>query len=81
MGKRFKVFGDYPLITFCNFAALPCYFARQKAQIALDNALAKWHKKTENQKQGWFNTMHGYQKHVNKQLAEQELDNQIKKDV
>ncbi|ANU82869.1 hypothetical protein BBH51_09520 [Aggregatibacter actinomycetemcomitans] len=81
IGKRFKVFGDYPLITFCNFAALPCCFARQKAQIALDNALAKWHKKTENQKQGWFNTMHGYQKHVNKQLAEQELDNQIKKDV
>ncbi|TYA51481.1 hypothetical protein FXB78_05540 [Aggregatibacter actinomycetemcomitans] len=71
----------YPLITFCNFAALPCCFARQKAQIVLDNALAKWHKKTENQKQGWFNTMHGYQKHVNKQLAEQELDNQIKKDV
>ncbi|WP_262404463.1 hypothetical protein [Aggregatibacter actinomycetemcomitans] len=66
IGKRFKVFGDYPLITFCNFAALPCCFARQKAQIVLDNALAKWHKKTENQKQGWFNTMHGYQKHVNK---------------
>lgn len=81
ISKRFKVFGDKPLITFCNFAALPCCFASKKAQVALDNALAKWNKKTENQKQGWFNTMHGYQKHVNKQLAEQDLDNQIKKDV
>ncbi|WP_045414665.1 hypothetical protein [Rodentibacter pneumotropicus] len=79
IGKRFKVFGSYPAITFCNFAALPCCFSHKKAQIALDNALEKWHKKTENQKQGWFNTMHGYQKRVNQQLEDQELDNQIKK--
>ncbi|OOF62211.1 hypothetical protein BH925_09995 [Rodentibacter pneumotropicus] len=79
IGKRFKVFGSYPAITFCNFAALPCCFSHKKAQIALDNALEKWRQKTENQKQGWFNTMHGYQKRVNRQLEDQELDNQIKK--
>ncbi|VEH67772.1 Uncharacterised protein [Rodentibacter pneumotropicus] len=45
IGKRFKVFGSYPAITFCNFAALPCCFSHKKAQIALDNALEKWHKK------------------------------------
>ncbi|MCQ9120864.1 hypothetical protein BKG95_01890 [Rodentibacter pneumotropicus] len=79
IGKRFKVFGSYPAITFCNFAALPCCFSHKNAQIALDNALEKWLQKTENQKQGWFNTMHGYQKRVNQQLEDQELDNQIKK--
>ncbi|WP_192894369.1 hypothetical protein [Rodentibacter pneumotropicus] len=79
IGKRFKVFGSYLAITFCNFAALPCCFSYKKAQIALDNALEKWQQKTENQKQGWFNTMHGYQKRVNRQLEDQELDNQIKK--
>ncbi|MDC2826604.1 hypothetical protein PHA51_11310 [Rodentibacter pneumotropicus] len=79
IGKRFKVFGSYPAITFCNFAALPCCFSHKKAQIALDNALEKWLQKTENQKQGWFNTIHGYQKRVNQQLEDQELDNQIKK--
>ncbi|OOF62214.1 hypothetical protein [Rodentibacter pneumotropicus] len=79
IGKRFKVFGSYPAITFCNFAALPCCFSHKKAQIALDNALEKWQQKTENQKQGWFNTMHGYQKRVNRLLEDQELDNQIKK--
>ncbi|MCQ9120862.1 hypothetical protein BKG95_01880 [Rodentibacter pneumotropicus] len=79
IGKRFKVFGSYPAITFCNFAALPCCFSHKKAQIVLDKALEKWRQKTENQKQGWFNTMHGYQKRVNRQLEDQELDNQIKK--
>lgn len=77
LGRRFKTFGD-PFIMFCNAITLPCCFSNKKAQAALDMALKKWHKKKPTQKQGWFTLIQSYQKYVNKQLDEQELDNQIK---
>lgn len=80
IGTRFKVCSDL-FIAFCNFAALPCYFSRKKANIALDEALKHWAKKTENQKQGWFNEVRSYQKIVDQQLAEQDLDNRIRTEV
>lgn len=80
IGKRFKVCSDL-FIAFCNFAALPCYFPRKKADMALNEALKRWKKKTENQKQGWFDEVRGYQKIVDQQLADQDLDNRIKTEV
>ncbi|WP_386696083.1 hypothetical protein [Lonepinella sp. MS14435] len=77
IGNHYRTLGFYPMITFCNFLALPCCFSRKKANIALENAEKIWQEMTEEQKTAWFTEMQNEQAKVNNSLAEQGLDNRI----
>ncbi|MDG2942785.1 hypothetical protein [Exercitatus varius] len=77
IGNDFKNFGANLLITFSNAFALRVPFNRKKADNALEEALAIWSKKTDNQKQGWFNDMRGKQKIINENHKREELDNVV----
>ncbi|WP_386696079.1 hypothetical protein [Lonepinella sp. MS14435] len=77
IGNHYRTLGFYPMITFCNFLALPCCFSRKKANIALENAEKIWQEMTEEQKTAWFTEMQKEQAKVNNSLAEQGLDNRI----
>ena len=77
IGRDFKNFGCHPLITFCNAFALRVPFNRQKAERAIDAALARWNKKTAGQKQAWFNAIRHKQKCLNENIQSQGFNNRV----
>ena len=73
--RRFSVWHYIATIPFCNAFALPMPFNRGKADTAIEQALAEWNKKTNNQKQKWFKDIAEEQKIINEELAIKGLDN------
>ena len=73
--RRFSVWHYIATIPFCNAFALPVPFNRGKADAAIEQALAEWNKKTNNQKQKWFKDIAEEQKIINEELAIKGLDN------
>ena len=73
--RRFSVLHYIVTIPFCNAFALPMPFNRGKADTAIEQALAEWNKKTNNQKQKWFKDIAEEQKIINEELAIKGLDN------
>jgi len=73
--RRFSVWHYIVTIPFCNAFALPMPFNRGKADTAIEQALAEWNKKTNNQKQKWFKDIAEEQKIINEELAIKGLDN------
>ena len=72
---RFSVWHYIVTIPFCNAFALPVPFNRGKADAAIEQALAEWNKKTNNQKQKWFKDIAEEQKIINEELSIKGLDN------
>ena len=72
---RFSVWHYIITIPFCNAFAIPVPFNRGKADAAIEQALAEWNKKTNNQKQKWFKDIAEEQKIINEELAIKGLDN------
>lgn len=72
---RFSVWHYIITIPFCNALAIPVPFNRGKADAAIEQALAEWNKKTNNQKQKWFKDIAEEQKIINEELAIKGLDN------
>ena len=72
---RFSVWHYIATIPFCNAFALPVPFNRGKADAAIEQALAEWNKKTNNQKQKWFKDIAEEQKIINEELTIKGLDN------
>ena len=72
---RFSVWHYIITIPFCNALAIPVPFNRGKADVAIEQALAEWNKKTNNQKQKWFKDIAEEQKIINEELAIKGLDN------
>ena len=72
---RFSVWHYIITIPFCNAFALPVPFNRGKADAAIEQALAEWNKKTNNQKQKWFKDIAEEQKIINEELIIKGLDN------
>ena len=72
---RFSVWHYIITIPFCNALAIPVPFNRGKADTAIEQALAEWNKKTNNQKQKWFKDIAEEQKIINEELAIKGLDN------
>ena len=72
---RFSVWHYITTIPFCNAFALPVPFNRGKADAAIEQALAEWNKKTNNQKQKWFKDIAEEQKIINEELTIKGLDN------
>ena len=72
---RFSVWHYIVTIPFCNAFALPVPFNRTKADAAIEEALAEWNKKTNNQKQKWFKDIAEEQKIINEELTIKGLDN------
>ena len=72
---RFSVWHYIATIPFCNAFALPVPFNRTKADAAIEQALAEWNKKTNNQKQKWFKDIAEEQKIINEELTIKGLDN------
>ena len=75
---RFSVWHYIITIPFCNAFALPVPFNRGKADAAIEQALAEWNKKTNNQKQKWFKSIAEEQKLINEEHSAEGLDNQAK---
>jgi hypothetical protein len=75
---RFSVWHYIATIPFCNAFALPVPFNRGKADVAIEQALAEWNKKTNNQKQKWFKSIAEEQKLINEEHSAEGLDNQAK---
>ena len=73
--RRFSVWHYIATIPFCNAFALPVPFNRTKADAAIEQALAEWNKKTNNQKQKWFKDIAEEQKIINEELTIKGLDN------
>ena len=73
--RRFSVWHYIVTIPFCNAFALPMPFNRGKADTAIEQALAEWNKKTNNQKQKWFKDIAEEQKIINEELTIKGLDN------
>ena len=73
--RRFSVWHYIATIPFCNAFALPVPFNRGKADAAIEQALAEWNKKTNNQKQKWFKDIAEEQKIINEELIIKGLDN------
>ena len=73
--RRFSVWHYIATIPFCNAFALPVPFNRAKADTAIEQALAEWNKKTNNQKQKWFKSIAEEQKIINEELTIKGLDN------
>ena len=74
--RRFSVWHYIATIPFCNAFALPVPFNRGKADAAIEQALAEWNKKTNNQKQKWFKDIIAEeQKIINEELTIKGLDN------
>jgi len=46
--------------------------------VAIEQALAEWNKKTNNQKQKWFKSIAEEQKLINEEHSAEGLDNQAK---
>lgn len=78
IGRDYKNFGLKFNIALCNAFALRVPFSRKKADAEIEKALAVWHKKTPNQKQGWFNDVRGVQKVINERHKQEKLDNEVK---
>ena len=76
--RRFSVWHYIATIPFCNAFALPVPFNRTKADAAIEQALAEWNKKTNNQKQKWFKSIAEEQKLINEEHSAEGLDNQAK---
>ena len=76
--RRFSVWHYIVTIPFCNAFALPMPFNRGKADTAIEQALAEWNKKTNNQKQKWFKSIAEEQKLINEEHSAEGLDNQTK---
>lgn len=72
---RFSVWHYIITIPFCNALAIPVPFNRGKADVAIEQALAEWNKKTNNQKQKWFKDIAEEQKIINEELTIKGLDN------
>lgn len=72
---RFSVWHYIITIPFCNALAIPVPFNRGKADVAIEQALAEWNKKTNNQKQKWFKSIAEEQKIINEELTIKGLDN------
>lgn len=72
---RFSVWHYIITIPFCNALAIPVPFNRGKADAAIEQALAEWNKKTNNQKQKWFKDIAEEQKIINEELTIKGLDN------
>ena len=72
---RFSVWHYIATIPFCNAFALPVPFNRGKADAAIEQALAEWNKKTNNQKQKWFKDIAEEQKIINEELTIKGSDN------
>ena len=72
---RFSVWHYIITIPFCNALAIPVPFNRGKADAAIEQALAEWNKKTNNQKQKWFKSIAEEQKIINEELTIKGLDN------
>ena len=75
---RFSVWHYIITIPFCNALAIPVPFNRGKADAAIEQALAEWNKKTNNQKQKWFKSIAEEQKLINEEHSAEGLDNQEK---
>ena len=75
---RFSVWHYIITIPFCNALAIPVPFNRGKADAAIEQALAEWNKKTNNQKQKWFKSIAEEQKLINEEHSAEGLDNQAK---
>ena len=75
---RFSVWHYIITIPFCNALAIPVPFNRGKADVAIEQALAEWNKKTNNQKQKWFKSIAEEQKLINEEHSAEGLDNQTK---
>ena len=75
---RFSVWHYIITIPFCNAFAIPVPFNRGKADAAIEQALAEWNKKTNNQKQKWFKSIAEEQKLINEEHSAEGLDNQAK---
>ena len=73
--RRFSVWHYIATIPFCNAFALPVPFNRGKADAAIEQALAEWNKKTNNQKQKWFKDIAEEQKIINEELTIKGSDN------
>ena len=74
---RFSVWHYIITIPFCNAFAIPVPFNRGKADAAIEQALAEWNKKTNNQKQKWFKDIAEEQKIINEELTIKGLDNHM----
>ena len=74
---RFSVWHYIITIPFCNALAIPVPFNRGKADVAIEQALAEWNKKTNNQKQNWFKDIAEEQKIINEELIIKGLDNHM----
>ena len=74
---RFSVWHYIITIPFCNAFAIPVPFNRGKADAAIEQALAEWNKKTNNQKQKWFKSIAEEQKIINEELTIKGLDNHM----
>ena len=72
---RFSVWHYIITIPFCNAFAIPVPFNRGKADAAIEQALAEWNKKMNNQKQKWFKDIAEEQKIINEELTIKGLDN------
>ena len=73
---HFSVWHYIITIPFCNAFAIPVPFNRGKADAAIEQALAEWNKKTNNQKQKWFKDIIAEeQKIINEELTIKGLDN------
>ena len=75
--RRFSVWHYIATIPFCNAFALPVPFNRAKADAAIEQALAEWNKKTNNQKQKWFKDIAEEQRIINEELTIKGLDNHM----
>ena len=74
---RFSVWHYIITIPFCNAFAIPVPFNRGKADAAIEQALAEWNKKTNNQKQKWFKDIAEEQRIINEELTIKGLDNHM----
>ena len=74
---RFSVWHYIITIPFCNALAIPVPFNRGKADAAIEQALAEWNKKTNNQKQKWFKDIAEEQRIINEELTIKGLDNHM----
>ena len=75
--RRFSVWHYIATIPFCNAFAIPVPFNRGKADAAIEQALAEWNKKTNNQKQKWFKDIAEEQRIINEELTIKGLDNHM----
>ncbi|MDG2940663.1 hypothetical protein P7M32_09130 [Bisgaard Taxon 10/6] len=76
--RRFSVGHYIAAVPFCNAFAIPVPFNRAKADAAIENALAAWNKKTNNQKQKWFKAIAEEQQLINQEYAAKGWDNHVK---